>query len=199
MARGNFIVFEGIDASGKSTQAKRVAAERDALFTFEPGDSELGAELRRWLLSAATPMAPETESLLMLADRSHHVRHLIAPVLAEGRHVVSDRFLGSTLAYQGYGRGVDLALLREATLLAIGEMRPALTILIDIPLEVANERRARNAEDRFESASLDFHQRVREGFLSLAASEADWVVVDGAQTLADVTRDVDLALDRLAW
>jgi dTMP kinase len=113
--------------------------------------------------------------------------------------VVSDRFLGSTLAYQGFGRGVDLALLREATLLAIGEMRPALTILIDIPLEVANERRARNAEDRFESASLDFHQRVREGFLSLAANEADWVVVDGAQTLADVTRDVDLALDRLAW
>ncbi|MEI8127040.1 MAG: dTMP kinase, partial [Actinomycetota bacterium] len=112
MPAGIFLVFEGIDASGKSTQARRVATEANALFTFEPGDTAMGAELRRWLLDAATPMKPETEALLMLADRSHHVNKVIAPALSSGRHVVSDRFAGSTLAYQGYGSGLPLDELR---------------------------------------------------------------------------------------
>ncbi|MDE3223294.1 MAG: dTMP kinase, partial [Acidobacteriota bacterium] len=111
-ARGVFVAFEGVDASGKSTQARRVATSHDALFTFEPGDSVLGVELRRWLLDAAIPMDPETEALLMLSDRSHHARRVIAPALAQGRSVVTDRYYPSSLAYQGYGRGVDLARLR---------------------------------------------------------------------------------------
>ena len=105
MARGVFVAFEGIDGSGKSGQARRVADARDALFTFEPGDSELGAQLRRWLLDSSATMSPATEALLMLADRAHHVTTVIEPALASGRHVVSDRYSGSTLAYQGYGRG----------------------------------------------------------------------------------------------
>ena len=198
MSRGLFLVFEGIDASGKSTQARRVAAERDALFAFEPGDTPMGAELRRWVLDAATRMTPTTESLLMLADRSHHVTTVIEPALASGRSVVSDRYYASTLAYQGYGRGVDLAELRSATALAIGSCLPDLTILIDVTLEVANERRVRNHEDRFESADLAFHERVRQGYLELAVEGEDrWVVIDGSPSEDEVAARIDAVLATL--
>ncbi len=198
MSRGVFLVFEGIDVSGKSTQAQRVAAQRHARFTFEPGDTPFGRELRHWVLDATTPMAPATEALVMLSDRSHHVRSVIEPTLAEGRSVVSDRYFASTLAYQGYGRGVDLDLLRAATELAIGSCRPTLTILLDLPLDVVNERRAHDAKDRFEKEDLAFHQRVREGYLELAA-DASWVVLDGSRTEEEVARDVDVAVAHLAW
>jgi dTMP kinase len=200
MGRGLFLVFEGGDASGKSTQARRVAELRDAHFTFEPGDTPLGVDLRRWVLDAATPMAPVTEALLMLADRSHHVRTIIEPTLAVGRSVVSDRYFASTLAYQGYGRGVDLVQLRAATDLAIGSCRPDLTILIDLPLDVAIERRTFDAQDRFEAADLDFHRRVREGYLAIADSFADaWFVVDGAQSEQEVAARIDERLAALPW
>jgi dTMP kinase len=195
---GIFLVFEGIDASGKSTQARRVATEANALFTFEPGDTAMGAELRRWLLDAATPMKPETEALLMLADRSHHVNKVIAPALSSGRHVVSDRFAGSTLAYQGYGRGVDLELLRAATDLAVGSCRPTLTILLDLPVAAAHARRAPSVSDRFESAALDFHERVRAGFLAQATAE-NWRVVDATASESDVAGEIDAHLRTLGW
>jgi dTMP kinase len=199
-ARGVFVAFEGVDASGKSTQARRVAARHDALFTFEPGDSALGVELRRWLLDAAIPMDPETEALLMLSDRSHHARRVIAPALAAGRNVVCDRYYPSSLAYQGYGRGVDLARLRAATELAIGDCLPDVVVLLDVSLDVANERRARNHEDRFESADLAFHERVRAGYLALAAHDVvPWVVVDANLERADLDARVDDALANLAW
>ncbi len=199
-ARGVFVAFEGVDASGKSTQARRVAARHDALFTFEPGDSALGVELRRWLLDAAIPMDPETEALLMLSDRSHHARRVIAPALAAGRNVVCDRYYPSSLAYQGYGRGVDLARLRAATELAIGDCLPDVVVLLDVSLDVANERRARNHEDRFESADLAFHERVRAGYLALAAHDVvPWVVVDANLEQADLDARVDDALANLAW
>jgi dTMP kinase len=200
MHRGLFLVFEGVDASGKSTQARRVAALHAAHFAFEPGDSELGVDLRRWLLDASTHMEPETEALLMLSDRSHHVRSVIRPALERGRDVVLDRYFASTLAYQGYGRGVDLADLRAATELAIGDCLPELTILLDLDLEVANERRERDAKDRFESADLDFHARVREGYLELAQAYGDqWFVVDGSQSEEDVARVIDERVAGLAW
>jgi dTMP kinase len=200
MGRGRFVVFEGIDASGKSTQAARVAAAKGALFTFEPGDTLLGAELRRWVLDAATPMTPVTEALVMLTDRSHHVHTIIEPALRSGRCVVSDRYFASTLAYQGYGRGVDLDGLRAATELAIGSCRPDLTVLIDISIDTANERRARNHEDRFESADLEFHERVRAGYLELARTDPDrWAVVDGSEVAAQVAAQVDEVLATLSW
>ena len=200
MGRGRFIVFEGGDASGKSTQARRIAELADAHFTFEPGDTPLGVDLRRWVLDAATPMTPTTEALVMLADRSHHVRTVIEPTLESGRSVVCDRYFASTLAYQGYGRGVDLAKLRAATDLAIGSCRPDLTILIDLPLDVASERRRFDDRDRFESADLAFHQRVREGYLEIAASFGDlWLVVDGAGGEDEVAAQIDGRLANFAW
>jgi dTMP kinase len=193
-----FLVFEGIDVSGKSTQARRVAAAHDALFTFEPGDTPLGRELRHWVLDAATPMEPETEALIMLSDRSHHVRSVIEPSLQAGRSVVSDRFFASTLAYQGYGRGVDLSLLRAASELAIGTCVPTLTILLDVPLDVVNERRDHDRKDRFEAEDLSFHERVRQGYLELA-NDGEWFVVDGARSEADVASVVDERVARLPW
>jgi dTMP kinase len=196
--RGTFLVFEGIDVSGKSTQARRVAELHDALFTFEPGDTELGVDLRKWLLDAATPMDPATEALLMLSDRSHHVRSVIEPALQSGRSVVSDRFYASTLAYQGYGRGVDLTLLEAASELAIGSCRPTLTILLDVSLEVVNERRAHDAKDRFESADLTFHERVRDGYLELSRTHS-WFVVDGSLSVEDVAGLIDERVAHLPW
>jgi dTMP kinase len=196
--RGVFLVFEGIDVSGKSTQARRVAELHDARFTFEPGDTPLGVNLRHWLLDGATPMAPVTEALLMLSDRSHHVARVIEPTLAEGRSVVSDRYFASTLAYQGYGRGVDLGLLRSASDLAIGSCRPDATVLLDIPLDVVNERRAHDEKDRFESADAAFHQRVREGYLELAERDG-WIVVDGTPSPEEVAAVIDQRVSHLPW
>ena len=200
MTRGLFVVFEGVDACGKSTQARRVAAARGARFVFEPGDTELGAQLRTVLLDAKVPMSASTEALLMLADRSHHVTTVIEPTLQAGTSVVADRFSHSTLAYQGYGRGADLERLRVATDLAIGSCRPELTILLDVPLEVANERRARDHRDRFESADLAFHERVRAGYLAMAAADPSaWAVLDAAGPPEEVDAAVDALLDCLAW
>jgi len=195
-SRGVFLAFEGIDVSGKSTQARRVAAHYDALFTFEPGDTALGQVLRRWVLDAATPMDPSTEALIMLTDRSHHVHRVIAP--EAGRSVVCDRFYASTLAYQGYGRGVDLGLLRAASELAVGSCLPTLTILLDVPVDVVNERRAHDARDRFEAEELAFHQRVRDGYRELA-QESAWFVVDGARSQVDVARVIDERVAGLPW
>ncbi len=200
MSRGRFLVFEGIDACGKTTQARRVATALGARFAFEPGDSDLGADLRRWLLDAATPMEPATESLLMLADRSHHVATVIEPALAAGTTVVADRFAASTIAYQGYGRGLDLALVQAATDLAIGSCRADLTVLLDLAPDVADERRRRDRQDRFESADLAFHQRVRAGYRALAAADPDhWVVLDGSGDLDAVSAAVDGVLAAGGW
>ena len=196
--RGTFLVFEGIDVSGKSTQARRLAQRHDALFTFEPGDTPLGVELRRWLLDAAAPMSPVTEALLMLSDRSHHVASVIEPALREGRSVVSDRFFASTLAYQGYGRGVNLALLQSASDLAIGATRADVTILLDVPMEVVNERRAHDQRDRFESADAAFHERVRKGYLELAERDG-WIVVDGSPSPDEVAEVIDQRIAHLPW
>ncbi len=198
--RGLFVAFEGIDASGKSTQARRVAKDRGALFAFEPGDTPLGVELRRWVLDATAPMDPGTEALVMLADRSHHARRVLEPALASGRNVVCDRYYPSSLAYQGYGRGVNLEHLRAATALAIGACRPDLIVLLDVSIDVANERRARDHEDRFESADADFHERVRAGYLALAQNDTTpWVVVNGDDDFERVNARVDECVAELPW
>jgi dTMP kinase len=200
MRRGLFVVFEGIDGCGKSTQARRVARERDARFVFEPGDTPVGVDLRRWILDAATPMTPATEALLLLADRAHHVHSVIEPALASGQSVVADRFYASTLAYQGYGRGVDLDELRAATDLAIGDCRPDLTVLIDLAPSLALEREARDESDRFEIADAGFHDRVRQGYLELAGDDVDgWFVVDGAPSVSEVAAAIDERLAGLPW
>jgi dTMP kinase len=200
VSRGVFVAFEGIDASGKSTVAKIIAERYGATFTIEPGGTPLGVELRKWLLDAGTPMKPESEALLMLADRSHHVFELIEPTLASGQHIVADRYYASTLAYQGYGRGLNLAELQAATDLAIGSTLPDLTILIDLSVEAANERRERDTKDRFESADENFHERVRQGYLEMATTASEkWVVIDGDGTVDEVVARVEQELTLLPW
>lgn len=195
--RGHFIVFEGVDGCGKTTQVRRVAAARSALATFEPGDTELGASLRTVVLDPSVSMTALVEMLVMAADRAQHVTQLIEPTLASGRDVVCDRFSGSTLAYQGYGRGVDLEDVRRVVEVAAGGLRPDVTVLLDCPPEVARARRGARAgpADRFEASDAAFATRVRDGFRSLAAATPGWCVVDAARPLATVSREVDAAIE----
>ena len=183
--RGLFVVFEGGEASGKSTQAERLADRLDAMPTREPGGTEVGRRVRELLLDPGTgELDPRAEALLMAADRAHHVATVVQPTLDSGRHVVSDRYTGSSVAYQGYGRGLDPDRVAEISAWATGGLEPDLVVLLDVPAPVANERQGRSP-DRLEAAGEDFHQRVADGFRTLAAADPDhWVVIDG-------TPDVD--------
>ncbi len=195
MPTGRFLAFEGIDGSGKSTQAARVAKGLGARLTFEPGDTVLGAALRELLLHDFTSNPTSVaEALLMAADRAQHVETVIVPELQAGRHVVTDRFNGSTLAYQGFGRGLDLAVLREVLGFATGGLEPDLTIVVDGDLETARARSSGAKADRLEQLDPSFHARVREGFLQLADSTPSWVVIDGGQNLDEVAAATNAAI-----
>ncbi|MHB8681358.1 MAG: dTMP kinase [Acidimicrobiales bacterium] len=190
--RGRLIALEGVDGSGKSTQARLLAAHLGAVLTHEPGATALGKAVRALVLDPAATLSVTTEALLMAADRAQHVAEVIAPALDAGNWVVTDRYSASTLAYQGYGRAMDLGELRRLVGWATGGLDPDLTVLIDVPVDAATARRAGN--DRFEEAGGEFHQRVRQGYLELAAAGGrSWVVVDGTgevDTLADEIRGV---------
>ena len=178
--RGRFIAFEGGEATGKSTQARRLAARIGAVLTREPGATETGRRIRDLVLDPATELHPRTEALLLLADRAQHVHEVVAPALARGSDVVTDRFSGSTLAYQGYGRSLDLADLTWLCRWAAGGLEPDVIVLLDVPPKVARARQEGRPLDRMEGTGDEFHDRVREGYLALAAADPDrWVVVDG--------------------
>jgi dTMP kinase len=181
VAPGRLLALEGIDGSGKSTQARALAAALGALLTHEPGATALGTALRHLLLAPdAPPVSLRAEALLMAADRAEHVELVVAPALARGQWVVSDRFSGSTLAYQGYGRGLRTDELRPVIEWAANGLAADLSVLIDVPVAVAQGRLAQTAPDRLERLGPAFAQRVREGFLSLAGADpTGWVVVDG--------------------
>lgn len=197
--RGLFIVFEGGEASGKSTQASRLSAALAARLTREPGGTPLGEALRPMALSAsAGAIDARTELLLMVAARAEHVARLIRPTLEAGGHVVCDRFSGSTIAYQGYGRGLPIEEVVAACELATAGLRPDLNLLMDLDVADARARRSR-ADDEIESAGRDFHERVREGFRLIAAGEPSrWAIIDASKDPEEVERDVRGALsDRL--
>ena len=182
MDQGLFITFEGIEASGKSTQAEalaRVFGDR-ALLTREPGGTTLGRRVREILLDATTSPIPDVEALLFLADRAQHLDEVVRPALAERRVVISDRYQDSSLAYQSVGRGVGEMV--PAVFRYIGGLTPDLTILIDLEVEVALERlRRRGASNRLDAEAPVFHGRVRQAFLDLAKAEpARFEVFDGA-------------------
>ncbi len=191
-SRGRLIALEGIDGCGKSTQAERLAARLDALLTFEPGATPLGGQLRGLLLdSGLPPLTDRAEALLMAADRAQHVAEVVAPALDAGTWVVTDRFSGSTLAYQGYGRGLDLAELARLVDFATAGLRPDLTVLIEVPTQLAELRLSRGRRDRFEALGEAFHQRVADGFHRLASDDPDtWTVVDGTGAAEDVSESV---------
>ena len=185
---GGLIAFEGIDGCGKTTQAEQLARRIGALLTFEPGATGLGSALRSLLLDQDQPLVDErTEALLMAADRAQHVAEVIRPALDEGRWVVTDRFSASTLAYQGYGRGMDRAELSVLIEWATRGLRPDLTILVNVPVAEASSRRRGAAPDRFEAQGDVFQQRVAEGYRQLAEeSGAPWLVVDGTGSIDEV-------------
>jgi dTMP kinase len=191
-APGRLLALEGIDGCGKSTQARALAAALGVRLTHEPGATALGVALRRLLLATDTPsVSVRAEALLMAADRAEHVALVVGPALAAGEWVVSDRFSGSTLAYQGYGRGLDTAELRPVVDWAAGGLVADLSILVDVPVEVAQARLAQTAPDRLERLGPAFAQRVRDGFLGLAAADpAHWVVVDGTTAEAALTTHI---------
>jgi len=197
-----FVTFEGIEGSGKSSHARTLAetlrsAGRGVVETREPGGTPAGAAIRALLLGAeVTPLSAQTELFLVCADRAQHVSQVIRPALADGRVVVCDRFSDSTLAYQGYGRGLDLAVVRALDAEARGGLAPALTFLLDCPVDVGLGRaKARsgtaNQVDRFEREAVTFHQRIRDGFLALAAEAQDRIVV------IDSTADPAVASERI--
>ncbi len=187
---GLFITLEGPEGSGKSTQARLLAgflqgAGHDVLLTREPGGTRIGDQIRACLHDVANvEMTPETELLLYSASRAQLVREQIRPALAAGQIVVCDRFADSTLAYQGYGRGLDLVALRQITTFATGGLWPDLTLLLDIDVEQGLGRRAEGGQEmnRLDREAVAFHRRVREGFHRLAAADpARWLVLDAAQ------------------
>jgi dTMP kinase len=167
----------------------------DALLTHEPGGTEIGRRIRALVLDpGATDLAVRTEALLMAADRAQHVAEVIAPALQQGRDVVTDRFSGSTLAYQGFGRGLPLDELTELSQWAAGGLEPDLVVLLDVPASVAASRRCGSA-DRMEAAGDAFHARVVEGYRWLAAADpARWIVVDGTGSVDDVAARVHAAV-----
>ena len=178
---GRLIALEGIDGCGKSTQARRLSDRSGGLLTFEPGATLLGSALRRLLLDHGQPAVGErAEALLMAADRAQHVAEVVLPALEEGSWVVTDRFSASTLAYQGYGRGLDLSELGRLIRWATGGIHPDLNVLIDVPVELAFERRTGSAGDRLEGEGDAFLRRVADGYRCLAAEAVTpWLVVDG--------------------
>jgi dTMP kinase len=189
--RGLFITLEGPDGSGKTSQAARLGAAleaegREVVLLREPGGTALGEGLRELLLHREDmPIDPLADALLFNAARAQLVSEVIRPALAAGKTVLCARFADSTLAYQGYGAGLDLDTLKTLETIAIAATRPDLTILLDVPAETGlnRKRRGRGALTRFESrADLAFHRRVRDGFLRLARAEPErWRVIDATQ------------------
>lgn len=199
--RGRLIAIEGIDGSGKSTQARLLADAMGALATHEPGATALGREVRALVLSSdGAAVSARAEALLMAADRAQHVTEVVAPALDEGRWVVSDRYSGSTLAYQGYGQGLELDELERIVQWATAGVEADLNVLVDVAPPVAEGRRS-TGRDRLEKLDAGFHTRVRDGYLALAASDPTrWVVVDGSGSVAEVSDAVRSAVERhLGW
>lgn len=189
-----FITFEGPEGAGKSTQLARLAgrlrdAGRNVVMTREPGGGTLGPAIRALLLEGEE-VPPRSELFLFLADRAAHVQNVVRPAIARGDLVLCDRHADSTVVYQGYGRGMDVEQLRNLNALATEGLVPDLTLLFDLPAEQGLARL--NDRDRLDREPLEFHQRVRQGFLDEAAREPErWVVFDARQ-------DVE-TLDSLVW
>ena len=205
-----FVSFEGGDGTGKTTQIHAledylVQQGRACVVTREPGGTSLGKLIRQVLLEVSDhEIASSTELFLYLADRAQHVNEIIRPALAAGKIVLCDRFTDSTLAYQGYGRGIDLKLLGQFNDVADGAVRPDLTFLLDCPVTVGlgrtNQRpsvEGQPREDRFERETIDFHEKIRAGFLAMARAEpARFRVIDTTRAAAEVTGEIQRIADQ---
>jgi len=201
LSKGLFITFEGTEGSGKTTLAKsvyrRLKKSRQVVLTYEPGHSSLGRILRKALLSSTKAnIEPLSELFLFEADRAQHVKEVIVPALKEGKIVLCGRYCDSTLAYQGYGRGLNLQMIKNLNSYASGGLEPDLTLLLDIAPEKGLPRafKARGKKDRIESEEIAFHRRLRKGFLEIARKEPSRVkVISASQSLEKVE------VDALKW
>ena len=188
--RGKYIAFEGWEASGKSTQARLLSQRLDAVLTREPGGTALGLAIRDLLLGNGPAPTERAEALLFAADRAQHLAEIVEPALAEGRDVITDRSYGSTLAYQGYGRGQSIEELMRLVEWTSGGLLPDLVVLLTVAVDTADGRLG-DQRDRMESEDGDFATRVVEGFTALAEADPDrWVVVDGAGSIEEVAARV---------
>ncbi|GGO72750.1 dTMP kinase [Nocardioides deserti] len=186
---GVLVCFEGGEGSGKSTQSRRLRSWLESegyvvVLTFEPGDTEVGQVLRRLVLDPATgALDPHTEALLYAADRAEHVARVVRPALERGEVVVMDRYVDSSLAYQGAGRDLDVAMVERVSRWATDDLRPHLTVVLDLEPEQGLGRFAER--DKIEGESLEFHRRVREAFLRMAAADPDHYLVLDARAPVD--------------
>jgi dTMP kinase len=196
MSRGKFITLEGTEGVGKSTNVTAVvecleAAGLAVVVTREPGGTELAEAIRELLLGVRDePMANMTELLLVFAARAQHIAQVITPALAAGKWVVCDRFTDATYAYQGGGRGFDDDVISQLETLVQGQLRPDMTVYLDVSVEVAASRIAAREHDRFEREQLEFFRRVRARYLSMAESQLRYRIVDAGNDLATVQADV---------
>ena len=195
MSKGLFITFEGGDGCGKTTQINLLdeylrSKGYKTLLTREPGSKGLGVKLREILLNYDGEVSPVCESFLFLADRAQHVDCIIKPALEEGTIVLCDRHTDSTVAYQGYGRGLDLAQIHNLNRIATSGLKPDLTIVLDVDVETS-QKRVGSEKDRMESAGIEFFERVRKGFLEIAKQEPERVkVVDSTQSIEEIHKEI---------
>ena len=200
MTTASYIVLEGLEGCGKSTHTKRLGEHLNAVITREPGGTRIGSLLRAILADTEnTDLDRRTEALLMAADRAQHMAEVIQPALARGQHVVSDRSIYSTLAYQGYGRQLGTADLLSISTWALNNRLPDGVIYIDVPTDILNERLAKRDLDRFEREGPEFFARIAQGFTELRAADPQrWIVIDGTMSKDDVEAAIRTAvLDRL--
>lgn len=198
--KGAFITFEGADGCGKTTQSeliKQYLEQKgfDVVWTREPGSKGLGQKIRELLLHYDGDVAPMCEAFLFLADRAQHVEHLIKPAVEQGKIVICDRHTDSTIAYQGYGRGENIEQLRYLNNLATGVTKPDLTFVFDVSTDVA-QKRVGDEKDRMESAGVEFHKKVRQGYLELANQEPKRIkVVNANNSIEQVFEDAKKIID----
>ena len=202
MREGLFITFEGADGCGKTTQIELLdkylrEKGRETLLTREPGAKGLGIKLREILLNYDGEVSPQCESFLFLADRAQHVDCIIKPAIKEGKIVLCDRHTDSTLAYQGYGRGLDINEINMLNNIATGGLKPDLTIVLDVDIETSMQRVGKT-KDRMESAGIEFFKRVRQGFLEISKKEPNRVkVINSSDTIENIHKQVVELVEKL--
>ncbi len=195
MSKGLFVTFEGVDGCGKTTQMNLLAKYlkdngHDVILTREPGAKGLGEKIREILLHYDGEVSSRAESFLFLADRAQHIDKIVNPAVEQGKIVLCDRHTDSTLAYQGYGRGVVLEQLKMLNNLATGQRKPDITFVFDIDIETSMSRVGKE-KDRMESAGIEFFEKVRKGYLEIAKQEPDRVkVLDSTRSIDEISEDV---------
>jgi dTMP kinase len=193
---GTFVTLEGPEGAGKTTQLKQLSKQLDVLgidhiVTRDPGGTPLGRQIRRILLNPENPVNPMSELLLYQADRAQHVGEVIVPALQEGKLVLCDRYIDSTMAYQGYARGIDFEIIEELNQVATGGLRPDLTILFDLESSEGLSRLHPGGHDRLEREAIEFHHKVRDGYHELVKKEPErWKTIDASKPMTTVQTEL---------